>query len=114
MCDELDVLCGLSKGVIKVGVVGSIVSFVLLLVVVGVLEKWFNLCVEIIEGVWDCLVEGLLIYEIDLVLGMLGMEMDGVVVIVDCCWIDLSYVVVGNDYFLWGKDKISLVEIFEL
>jgi hypothetical protein len=112
--DELDALRGLSKGVIKVGAVGSIASLVLPLAVAGVLEKWPNLRVEIIEGVWDRLAEGLLTHEIDLALGTSGMETDGVAAIADCCWTDLSYVVAGNDHPLRGKDKITLAETLEL
>jgi DNA-binding transcriptional LysR family regulator len=72
---------------------GAVASLVLPLAVAGVLEKWPNLRVEIIEGVWDRLAEGLLTHEIDLALGTSGMETDGVAAIADCCWTDLSYVV---------------------
>lgn len=100
MCEEFDVMCGFVKGMIKVGVVGSIVSFVLLIVVGCVFDCWLNLCVEIIEGVWDWFVEGLIKYEIDFVLFVYGFDIDEIVVIFECCWEDCSYIVVVLYYLL--------------
>jgi len=108
--EELDAIRGLAKGVIKVGAVGSIASLVLPLAVRGVLDKWPNLRVEIMEGVWDRLVEGLLTHEIDLTLGTSGAESDGVAAISDCRWSDLSYVVAGRDHPLRERGKISLAD----
>ncbi|MBO9537359.1 LysR family transcriptional regulator [Herbaspirillum sp.] len=108
--EELDAIRGLAKGVIKVGAVGSIASLVLPLAVRGVLDKWPNLRVEVIEGVWDRLVEGLLTHEIDLALSTSGAETDGVAAISDCRWNDLSYVVAGRDHPLRERGKISLAD----
>ncbi|WP_075257273.1 LysR family transcriptional regulator [Herbaspirillum camelliae] len=106
--EELDAIRGLAKGVIKVGAVGSIASLVLPLAVRGVLDKWPNLRVEIIEGVWDRLVEGLLTHEIDLALSTSGGQTEGVAAIADCCWTDLSYVVAAPDHPLRQQGRIAL------
>ncbi len=44
---------GLAKGTIRVGAAASIATLVLPLAVSGVLARWPNLRVEIMEGVWD-------------------------------------------------------------
>ncbi|GJH17668.1 LysR family transcriptional regulator [Caballeronia novacaledonica] len=106
--EELDAIRGLSKGVIKVGAVGSIASLVLPMAVRCVLDKWPNLRVEIIEGVWDRLVEGLLTHEIDLALCTSGIETDDVAAISDCSWTDRSYVVAAIDHPLRAAGKIQL------
>lgn len=106
--EELDAMRGLAKGVIKVGAVGSIASLVLPMSVACVLEKWPNLRVEVIEGVWDRLVEGLLTHEIDLALCTSGIETEDVAAISDCSWTDRSYVVAATDHPLRAKGKLRL------
>jgi DNA-binding transcriptional LysR family regulator len=106
--EELDAIRGLAKGVIKVGAVGSIASLVLPMAVSCVLDKWPNLRVEIIEGVWDRLVEGLLTHEIDLALCTSGIETEDVAAISDCSWTDRSYVVAATDHPLRKKGKLRL------
>ena len=68
-----DAMRGFAKGTIKVGTVGSIASLVLPVAVGRVLDRWPNLRVEIIEGVWDRLAEGLNKHEIDLALSAHGL-----------------------------------------
>jgi len=106
--EELDAMRGLAKGVIKVGAVGSIASLVLPMAIGCVLEKWPNLRVEVIEGVWDRLVEGLLAYEIDLALCTSGIETEDVAPISDCSWTDRSYVVAALDHPLRSKHRLRL------
>lgn len=64
--EEIDALRGLAKGTIKVGAVGSIASLVLPVALGRVLDRWPNLRVVIVEGVWDRLVDALLTHEIDI------------------------------------------------
>jgi DNA-binding transcriptional LysR family regulator len=106
--EELDAMRGLAKGVIKVGAVSSIASLVLPMSVACVLEKWPNLRVEVIEGVWDRLVEGLLTHEIDLALCTSGTETEDVAAISDCSWTDRSYVVAATDHPLRAKGTLQL------
>lgn len=107
-------MCGFVKGIICVGVVGSIVSYVLLLVVGMVVVCWLNLCVEILEGVWDWLVEGLVKYEIDFVFFMVMVDIDEIIVIVDCCWEDVSFVVVLLEYLLCYCLGLILVDMLDV
>lgn len=51
--EEIDAMRGLAKGTIRVGAAASIATLVLPLAVSGVLARWPNLRVEIMEGVWD-------------------------------------------------------------
>ncbi len=106
--EEVDAMRGLAKGVIKVGAVGSIASLVLPMAVGRVLEKWPNLRVEVLEGVWDRLAEGLLTHEIDLALSMTESETDEISAISDCCWTDRSYIVAAMDHPLRKKRKLRL------
>ena len=106
--EEIDALRGLAKGVIKVGAVGSVASLVLPVAIGRVLDKWPNLRVEVIEGVWDRLAEGLLTHEIDLALSMTGLETDEISAISDCRWTDRSYVVAAMDHPLRKKRKLRL------
>ena len=84
---------GFAKGTIKVGTVGSIASLVLPVAVGRVLDRWPNLRVEIIEGVWDRLAEGLNKHEIDLALSAHGPDTDEIVAIPECRWEDRSHIV---------------------
>jgi DNA-binding transcriptional LysR family regulator len=106
--EELDAMRGLAKGVIKVGAVGSIASLVLPMAIGSVLEKWPNLRVEVLEGVWDRLAEGLLTHEIDLALSMSGLETDEISAISDCHWTDRSYVVAAMSHPLRNRRKLRL------
>ncbi|WP_396328974.1 LysR family transcriptional regulator [Burkholderia anthina] len=91
--EELDAMRGFAKGTIKVGAVGSIASLVLPVAVGRVLDRWPNLRVEILEGVWDRLAEGLHKHEIDLALSAHGPDTDEIVAIPECRWEDRSHIV---------------------
>ncbi len=91
--EELDAMRGLAKGTIKVGAVGSIVSLVLPIAIGRVLDRWPNLRVEILEGVWDRLAEGLCKHEIDLALSAQAPDTDEIVAIPECRWTDRSHIV---------------------
>lgn len=106
--EEIDAIRGLAKGTIKVGAVGSIASLVLPLAVGRVLDKWPNLRVEIMEGVWDRLAEGLLTHEIDLALCIAGDETDEICAISDCRWTDRSFIVAASDHPLRTKHGLRL------
>ncbi|MFX5793553.1 LysR substrate-binding domain-containing protein, partial [Acinetobacter baumannii] len=82
--EEIDAMRGLAKGTIRVGAVGSIASCVLPLAVGTVVARWPNLRVEILEGVWDRLAEGLVKHEIDLALSMAMPDTDEIIAIADC------------------------------
>lgn len=111
--EEIDAMRGLAKGTIRVGAVASIASLVLPLAVSGVLSKWPNLRVEITEGVWDRLAEGLIKHEIDLALSMAVPDTDEIVAIGDCRWEDTSYVVAALDHPLRRKRGLCLADTLE-
>lgn len=107
--EEIDALRGLAKGTIKVGAVGSIASLVLPIAIGRVLDRWPNLRVEIIEGVWDRLAEGLFKHEIDLALSASVPDTGDVVAIPECRWEDRSHVVAALDHPLRGAgDELAL------
>ncbi|MFM0719477.1 LysR family transcriptional regulator [Paraburkholderia strydomiana] len=108
--EEIDALRGLARGTIRVGAVGSIASLVLPLAVSGVLGKWPNLRVQIIEGVWDRLADALVKREIDLALSMAVPDTDEIMAIADCRWEDASYVVAALDHPLRRKPKLTLAD----
>ena len=111
--EEIDAMRGLAKGTIRVGAVASIASLVLPLAVSGVLARWPNLRVEITEGVWDRLAEGLIKHEIDLALSMAVPDTDEIAAIADCRWEDTSYVVAALDHPLRRKHGLSLADTLE-
>ncbi|KVK81742.1 LysR family transcriptional regulator [Burkholderia sp. MSMB1498] len=96
--EEIDALRGLAKGTIKVGAVGSIASLVLPVAIGRVLDRWPNLRVEIVEGVWDRLVDALLKHEIDVALSTRVPDTDDIVGIPECRWDDVSHVVAAPDH----------------
>jgi DNA-binding transcriptional LysR family regulator len=106
--EEIDALRGLAKGTIKVGAVGSIASLILPLAVTRVLDHWPNLRVEITEGVWDRLAEGLLTHEIDLALSIAAPDTDEISAISDCRWTDNSYVVAACGHPLRARGPLRL------
>ncbi|MFX1674736.1 LysR family transcriptional regulator [Paraburkholderia sp. A2WS-5] len=111
--EEIDAMRGLARGTIRCGAVGSIASLVLPQAVSGVLQKWPNLRVEIIEGVWDRLAEGLVQREIDIALSTATPDTEEIVAIEDCRWEDNSYVVAALDHPLRGKPGITLADTLE-
>lgn len=111
--EEMHALRGLAKGAIRVGAVGSIASLVLPQAINAVLEKWPNLKVTIVEGVWDRLAHALLQREIDLALGMAGAGTDDIDEIRDCRWQDKSYVVAASDHPLRAKPGLSLADTLD-
>jgi DNA-binding transcriptional LysR family regulator len=108
--EEIDALRGLARGTIRVGAVGSIASLVLPLAVSGVLSKWPNLRVQIIEGVWDRLADALVKREIDLALSMAVPDTDEITAIADCRWEDASYVVAAVSHPLRSKPDLTLAD----
>ena len=108
--DEIDAMRGLAKGTIKVGTVGSMASLVLPLAIGRVLDKWPNLRVQIIEGVWDRLAEGLLTHEIDLALSIAAPDTDEICAIAECRWQDDSFVVAACDHPLRRKKSLKLAD----
>ncbi|WP_321845560.1 LysR family transcriptional regulator [Paraburkholderia bannensis] len=111
--EEIDAMRGLARGTIRVGAVGSIASLVLPLAVSGVLARWPNLRVEIIEGVWDRLADALVKREIDLALSMAVPDTDEITAIADCRWEDASYVVAALDHPLRSKPGLTLVDTLD-
>jgi DNA-binding transcriptional LysR family regulator len=111
--EEIDAMRGLAKGTIKVGAVGSIASLILPLAVSQVLDKWPNLRVEIMEGVWDRLAEGLLTHEIDLALSTTAPDTDEISAIPDCRWTDNSYVVAASGHPLRAREPLHLADVME-
>jgi DNA-binding transcriptional LysR family regulator len=109
--EEIDAMRGLAKGTIKVGAVGSIASLILPLAVGRVLDKWPNLRVEITEGVWDRLAEGLLTHEIDLALSIAAPDTDEIGAIPDCRWTDNSYVVAACGHPLHAREPLRLADV---
>ncbi|MFW2464365.1 LysR family transcriptional regulator, partial [Burkholderia pseudomallei] len=106
--EEIDALRGLAKGTIKVGAVGSIASLVLPVALGRVLDRWPNLRVVIVEGVWDRLVDALLTHEIDIALSTRVPDTDEVVAIAECRWDDVSHVVAAPDHPLRAAARAPL------
>lgn len=111
--EEIDAMRGLAKGTIKVGAVGSIASQVLPLAVDRVLTRWPNLRVEIVEGVWDRLAEGLMRHEIDLALSTVAPDTEDIVGIADCHWQDDSFVVAACDHPLREREGLTLADTMQ-
>jgi len=106
--EEINAMRGLAKGTIRVGAVGNVASLMLPLAIGAVLEKWPQLTVFIIEGVWDRLAEGLVKHEIDLALSAVADTPDEIEAIADCRWQDRSHVIAAIDHPLRRKRKLSL------
>ncbi|AJW45781.1 LysR substrate-binding domain-containing protein [Ralstonia mannitolilytica] len=111
--EEIDAMRGLAKGTIRVGAVGSIASHVLPLAVGTVVARWPNLRVEILEGVWDRLAEGLVKHEIDLALSMAMPDTEEIVAIPDCRWEDASFVVASPEHALHKRPALTLADTLE-
>lgn len=108
--EEVDAMRGLAKGTIRVGAVASIASLVLPQAVSGVLGRWPNLHVQIIEGVWDRLADALTRHEIDLALSMAVPDTEEIVSIDDCRWEDESFVVAALDHPLRERGTLTLAD----
>jgi DNA-binding transcriptional LysR family regulator len=107
--EEIKAMLGLDKGTIRVGAVGSIACMVLPLAIGRTCEKWPNLQVRMIEGVWDRLADALLSHEIDLALSTATEDVDEEIVAVkDCRWEDTSFVVAGENHPLRKMNKVTL------
>lgn len=111
--EEIDAMRGLAKGTIRVGAVGSIASYVLPLAVGTVVARWPNLRVEILEGVWDRLAEGLVKHEIDLALSMAMPDTEEIIAIADCRWEDASFVVASPEHPLRQRPALTLADTLE-
>jgi DNA-binding transcriptional LysR family regulator len=96
--NEIRALRGLEKGTIKVGGIASAVSMILPQAIDGVLARWPNLQVRVLEGVWDRLAEALAKHEIDVALAEATAESETVVPIADCAWTDNTYIVAAIDH----------------
>ncbi len=108
--EDIKAMLGLAKGTIRVGAVGSIACLVLPLAIGSICEKWPNLRVQIIEGVWDRLADALVSHEIDLALGVDTQDTDEIVAVKDCRWEDTSYVVAGRRHPLRKQANLQLAD----
>ena len=111
--EEIDAMRGLAKGTIRVGAVGSIASYVLPLAVGNVVARWPNLRVEILEGVWDRLAEGLVKHEIDLALSIAMPDTEEILAIADCRWEDASFVVASPEHALRQRPSLTLADTLD-
>ncbi|MCO5397937.1 LysR substrate-binding domain-containing protein [Ralstonia soli] len=111
--EEIDAMRGLAKGTIRVGAVGSIASYVLPLAVGTVVARWPNLRVEILEGVWDRLAEGLVKHEIDLALSIAMPDTDEIISITDCRWEDASFIVASPWHPLRKRSALTLIDTLD-
>ncbi|RJF91944.1 LysR family transcriptional regulator [Noviherbaspirillum saxi] len=108
--EEINAMRGLAKGTIKVGSIGSVASHILPMAIDRVLNRWPNLRVYVIEGVWDRLAEGLNKHEIDIALGVAMEDSDDIVAIADCRWEDNSYIVASPAHPLHAQTTVSLAD----
>lgn len=108
--EEIDAVRGLARGTIRVGAVGSIACLVLPLAIGRVLKKWPDLRVQVLEGVWDRLAEGLVKHEIDLALAVTLPSSEDIVAIEDCRWEDTSCVVAAKGHPLRKKRRLTLAD----
>jgi DNA-binding transcriptional LysR family regulator len=106
--EHIDALRGLSQGTVRVGAVASIACFVLPLAIRRALDSWPGFTIEVIEGVWDRLVDALTNYEIDLALGVNAPDTDAIVTIRDCNWEDRSFIVAASDHVLRRAAEVRL------
>lgn len=108
--EEIHALLGLAKGTIRVGAVGSIACLILPLALDRTCQRWPNLQVQVIEGVWDRLASALVSREIDLALGAHTEDTDEIVSVRDCRWEDTSYVVASATHPLRARKTLSLAD----
>ena len=111
--NEIRALRGLEKGSIKVGGIASAVSMILPQAIDGVLGRWPNLQVRVLEGVWDRLAEALAKHEIDVALAEATAESDAVVPIADCAWTDNTYIVASVDHPLQRRQGLQLADTLD-
>lgn len=108
--EDIRAMLGLAKGTIRVGAVGSVACLLLPLAIGSTCEKWPQLRVQVIEGVWDRLAEALVSHEIDLALGVDIEDSDEIVAVKDCRWEDTSYVVAGKRHPLRRRANLTLAD----
>jgi DNA-binding transcriptional LysR family regulator len=111
--DEIRALRGLEKGTIKVGGIASTVSMILPQAIHGVLARWPNLQVRVLEGVWDRLAEALAKHEIDIALAEATVESETVVPIADCAWTDNSHIVASTEHPLRRRQGLALADTLD-
>lgn len=111
--EEIRAMRGLAKGTIRVGAVGSVASLVLPLAIGRVLQRWPQLQVQVLEGVWDLLADALVRHEIDLALDVEKPDTDEIVGIADCHWEDASYIVASPSHPLQTKRRLQLADTLE-
>jgi DNA-binding transcriptional LysR family regulator len=111
--EEIQAMRGLSKGIIRVGAIGSIASSILPLAIQQVLARWPKLRIEVVEGVWDRLADALLLHEIDIALGTAMEDSDDICAIADCRWTDASHVVASAVHPLRGQARLSLADTID-
>ena len=109
--EEIDALRGLSKGTVRVGAVGSVVSHTLPLAIDRVLKRWPGLHVSIIEGVEDSLEKALLKREIDLAIAVSLRETEEIRLIAESGWHDISSIVASTNHPLRQKPKLGMRDL---
>ncbi len=109
--EEIDALRGLSRGTVRVGAVGSVVSFTLPLAVDRVLKRWPGLHVSIMEGVEDSLEQALLKREIDLAIAVSLRETEAISLITESGWHDTSNIVASIGHPLRQKPKLTMRDL---
>lgn len=109
--EEIKVRLGLGKGTIRVGAVGSISCMVLPQAISRTCQKWPNLKVHVIEGVWDRLADALVSHEIDLALAGASEDIsDEISAVTSCRWEDTSFIVAGEQHPLRKMKSVSLAD----
>lgn len=111
--EEISAMLGLAKGTVRIGTISSVASSILPLVIDSFSQKFPKLQVQVVEDVWDRVADALVNNQVDLALGVLAPDIEGLSAVKDCSWQDISFLVAGAQHPLQKSRPIRLADTLQ-
>ncbi len=111
--EEIRILAGESRKVLRIGVISSVAASLLPPLIARLTADMPGICVKVIEGIDELLVQGLLSHDLDVVICGTSQEGDEIAKALDLGFGDICSLLVGANHQLVGRPDVSTAEILD-
>lgn len=111
--EEIRILAGESRKVLRIGAISSAAASLLPPLIERLTVDMPGICIKVIEGVDEILVQGLLSHDLDIIICGTSQEGDEIAKALDLGFGDICTLLIGADHPLGGRTNVSTAEILD-
>jgi DNA-binding transcriptional LysR family regulator len=111
--EEIRIFAGESRKVLRIGAISSAATSLLPPLIERLMVDMPGICMKIVEGVDEILVQGLLSHDLDIIICGTSQENDEIAKALDLGLGDICTLLVGADHPLVGRTNVSIAEILD-